>query len=184
MALRYFCNKCGEETPERELRAATQAVSPSTDVAIDVCPACAEKLESAFADGGRVVPVPGLARRPRLRGASSLVWLVLTSTWGAAAALVVFLDVDPVYRAPIALTFVLICPGLALVRLLRISGALNQLTVAVALSLALDVLVPAILLYAGGWSPPAALSILVGIATGAAVLEFFVWPPPASAAAK
>jgi hypothetical protein len=108
--------------------------------------------------------------RVRLRR-DSLVWATISSVWGTAAAPLVFFDVDPVYRAPIALGFALLCPGLALVRLFGIPGILAKLLLGVAISLALDVLIPAMLLYSGVWSPSMAFAILVGITGVAAILE-------------
>jgi len=94
--------------------------------------------------------------------------------WGAAAALSVAFEVDTKVRAPVTLTFLFVCPGFALVRLLALPDIVAQLSLAIALSLALDVLIPSILLYAGAWSPSAALYTLVGLtaAVGASDLAF------------
>jgi hypothetical protein len=102
---------------------------------------------------------------------ASLAWLVISSAWGAAAIVAVGLDASSAYRAPIVLPFVLVCPGLALVRLLGIPTATARLSLGVALSLVLAVLVPAALLYAGAWSPAAALAILIAVAVAAATIE-------------
>ena len=110
------------------------------------------------------------------RTRSALAWTIVSNAWAAAAALVVVLDADPLYRAPVLLTFVLVCPGLAIVRLLDIPDMLAQLSLAVGLSLALAVLVPAILLYAGAWSPLGALIILIAITELAGILQFLVRP--------
>jgi len=108
---------------------------------------------------------------------SSLAWLLASTGWGGAAALAMGLDAEPAYRAPIVLGFVLVCPGLALVRLLGVPAAMAQISLGVALSLALDVLIPAALLYAGAWSPPAALAILIGLTVAAAIVEFLSSAP-------
>jgi hypothetical protein len=117
-------------------------------------------------------PVTG----PDVRGGtvvrlSSLAWLAVSSFWGAATTLVVALDANPVYRAPIVISFLLVGPGLAIVRLLGVPAATAQLSLGIALSMALDVLVPAALLYAGAWSPSSALAILVALAIAAALVE-------------
>jgi hypothetical protein len=78
------------------------------------------------------------------------------------------------YRAPVVLAFILIFPGLAVVRLLGIPAAAARLSLAIAVSLALAVLVPAALVYAGAWSPPAALAILAGLAITFAAAEVVV----------
>jgi hypothetical protein len=111
--------------------------------------------------------------RPRT-AIGSLSWLGLTGVWGGAAVLLMAVQASAAYRAPVILTFVLVCPGLALVRLLGIPAAAARLSLAIAVSLALAVLVPASLLYAGAWSPPAALAILAGLAITFAAVEVVV----------
>jgi hypothetical protein len=101
----------------------------------------------------------------------SLAWLGLTAVWGGAAILALAVEANAAYRAPVILPFVLVCPGLALVRLLGIPVAAARLSLAIAVSLALAVLVPAALVYAGAWSPPAALAILAGLAITFAAVE-------------
>lgn len=101
-----------------------------------------------------------------------LLW-ALTSV--AAAAVVVSLllaDVPPAVRAPAVLAFVFVFPGLALVRPLAVSDdRLTELTLGVALSVAISVLVPTGLLYLGLWSPKGALAVLVAITLGGVALE-------------
>ena len=89
-----------------------------------------------------------------------------------AASLAVALKFHTAVRAPLTLTFLFVCPGLALVRLLAFDDFVAQLSLAVALSLALDVLIPSILLYAGAWSAPVALYIIVALTVVVAVGEF------------
>jgi hypothetical protein len=101
----------------------------------------------------------------------SLAWLGLTGVWGGAAILALAVEANAAYRAPVILTFVLVCPGLALVRLLGIPAAAARLVLAIAVSLALAVLIPAALVYSGAWSPPAALAILAGLAITFAGVE-------------
>ena len=109
--------------------------------------------------------------RPAGASVRSLAWLVASSLWGIAAVLAAVFGAHPAYRAPIVLAFVLVCPGLALVRVLGIPGLTAQLSLAIALSVTLDVLVPAGLLYAGVWSPIAALLILVALTVVTAAFE-------------
>ncbi len=69
-------------------------------------------------------------------------------------------------RAPIVIWFIAICPGMALVRLLRLDQPAVEVMLAIALSVAIGGLVPAALLYAGRWSPPWTLAILIAITIG------------------
>jgi hypothetical protein len=72
--------------------------------------------------------------------------------WAAAVSILVFLDTQSVYRAPVVLSFLLLAPGLALVRLLRLQDLLMELSLAIALSLAVDAIVATLFLYANAWS--------------------------------
>ena len=44
MAVRYFCDRCGNETKEGELRVAELSLLPDADVSLDLCPACATSV--------------------------------------------------------------------------------------------------------------------------------------------
>ena len=46
MAVRYFCDRCGRETQEGELRAAELSIPPDPDISLDLCPACAQLVRS------------------------------------------------------------------------------------------------------------------------------------------
>jgi hypothetical protein len=59
------------------------------------------------------------------------------------------------------LWFVTICPGMSLVSLLKLGHFIIEVTLAIALSLSLDAIVVGIFLYAGYWSPPAMLWVLI-----------------------
>ena len=89
------------------------------------------------------------------------VWAILVTTVVAAMSLAVDLP-GPVGRVAVVL-FALTCPGLALVRLLRLEYPLAELSLGVAISVALAGLVGGVLLYTGMWSPPAGLAILVAV---------------------
>jgi len=102
---------------------------------------------------------------------ASVAWLAGSAVFAAVSILIVALDVSPDVRAPIVIGFVLVCPGLAIVRLVGIRPATAQLAVGVALSVALAILVPAALLYARAWSPRSALAILVAITISASAVE-------------
>jgi uncharacterized membrane protein len=74
------------------------------------------------------------------------------------------LDVHaPLLRVPLSLVFLCFGPGLVLVHPLELVEAYIVLTVAAALSLALDMVVAALLLYSGHWSPTLATLVLVGV---------------------
>jgi uncharacterized membrane protein len=77
-------------------------------------------------------------------------------------------DVHSAVRVAVAVWFVLVCPGIAVVRLLRLDDAAAELALGVAVSIALAVAVGATTLYAGHWSPGVTLAVLVAITVAAA----------------
>jgi hypothetical protein len=48
MAVRYFCDRCGRETGEGELRIGRLSIPPDLDVTIDLCPSCEEDARTVF----------------------------------------------------------------------------------------------------------------------------------------
>lgn len=97
------------------------------------------------------------------------IWPVVILVSAIAAGLLAFGESATPVRPFVALWFLLICPGMAFVRLLRLRDGLAELTLAVALSFAIDGLVSEVLVYAGQWSFKTGLAILIGIAfTGVA----------------
>jgi hypothetical protein len=98
-------------------------------------------------------------------------WPAVIFTSTIAAAVASLLGLAPEVRAPLVLWFAAICPGLSLVRLLRLDDRLIELVLAVALSLSLDGIVAAAFLYSNYWSPPAIMASLMAITVGALALE-------------
>jgi len=46
MAVRYFCDRCGRETEEGELRSAEVSIPPDPDISLDLCAECAEEVRA------------------------------------------------------------------------------------------------------------------------------------------
>jgi hypothetical protein len=42
MAVRYFCDRCGAETREGELRVAELSIPPEPDISLELCEGCAQ----------------------------------------------------------------------------------------------------------------------------------------------
>jgi hypothetical protein len=97
-------------------------------------------------------------------------WSVIISFSALGAALAVALDWPVPLRPALVIGFVAICPGMAIVRLLRLDSILIELALAIAVSLALAGLLASALVYAGLWSPNVVLELLVVIAVGGLVL--------------
>jgi len=70
------------------------------------------------------------------------------------------------FRVAIVFWFMLVCPGMAFVRLLHLRGPIVELTLAIALSIALDTIVAESMVLAKRWSPQwglVALAVLCGV---------------------
>jgi len=96
----------------------------------------------------------------------SLTWpaAILLST--VAVSVVTYADIWPSLRPFVALPFLVLCPGLAWARLLRVEPELNTILLGVALSLAIDTIVATALLYAHQPSVQVNLAALVAITIG------------------
>ena len=95
-----------------------------------------------------------------------LVWPAVLLLATVAVSTVTYLGVWPSARPVAALPFLLLCPGLAWARLLRVTPPLNEVLLGIALSLALDTIVATALLYAHVPSEKASLGVLVAITLG------------------
>ena len=96
----------------------------------------------------------------------SLTWpaAILLST--VAVSVVTYADIWPSVRPFVALPFLVLCPGLAWARLLRVEPELNTILLGIALSLAIDTIVATALLYAHQPSVQVNLGALVAITIG------------------
>jgi uncharacterized membrane protein len=82
---------------------------------------------------------------------------------GVAAALLVATDSDSSLRPLVVVPFLLAGPGTAIVRLLRLGDRLEELMLAIAVSVSLGVLLALAMLYASVWSATAGVSILAAV---------------------
>lgn len=96
-------------------------------------------------------------------------FLVVVSA-GAADALVRINTGSPA-QVVLVLWFLLICPGMLVVRFLQLEEPLVEWMLAVVLSLAIDTFVAGALLIARAWSPQAAFLIIVVITALGAVID-------------
>lgn len=83
----------------------------------------------------------------------SQLWPVASAGLAVAVLAVVIADLDSAVRPALVLPFVLLAPGMAVIRPLRIPDPAAVLMFAVALSLALAGLVAGTMVYTGTWSP-------------------------------
>jgi hypothetical protein len=85
--------------------------------------------------------------------------------------LVTFGNVAAPIRPVIGFLFLLACPGMAVVGLLRMRDGVAEWTLTVAASLAIDALVAGSMAYARAWSPEGGLVVLVGFSLAGALLQ-------------
>ncbi|MDP9472229.1 MAG: hypothetical protein M3Q71_16445 [Chloroflexota bacterium] len=101
---------------------------------------------------------------------SAWLWPAVITSSSIVVGILTFADIESPLRAVISLWFLIACPGMAIVRLVGVDEMAMELTLAVALSLALDALVAMTMLYVGWWSPKGSLAVLIGVSlTGAAL---------------
>ena len=102
---------------------------------------------------------------------SSWLWPLLIAASGIAIMMLVLRDMQSPARIFMAFWFLLVCPGMAFVRLLEIDDLLIEWTLAIGLSIALDTLVAGIMLYAGAYSFERTLLIIVFVSGIGVVLQ-------------
>jgi hypothetical protein len=101
----------------------------------------------------------------------SVLFGTLPVSLGILAAIVVVLEAPVEVRAPIVLAFLAGGPGAAIVGLLGLDDPLHQLTLSVAMSIAVSSLVSLVSLYAGLWSPTGILLAIVMITIATVSLQ-------------
>jgi uncharacterized membrane protein len=102
---------------------------------------------------------------------SDRLWPIIIILSAVATGLVYFVFTGTVIRPFIAFWFLIICPGMVLVRFLRLKEPVMEWSLALALSFAIDALVAGTQMYAGKWSPTATLSILIALCLCGAIVQ-------------
>jgi hypothetical protein len=105
------------------------------------------------------------------------IWPAVIIGSAIAAAVFAFAVPESPVRPFVVVWFVLVCPGMALVRMLRLADPLLELATGIALGIALELLVVVLALYSGVWSPRWILAGLVCFACGLAAADLVVVEP-------
>lgn len=74
----------------------------------------------------------------------------------------------------VVIWFLLVCPGMMVVRYMNLQESVTEWTIAIALSMAIDGIVAAVALYAGFWSPRAILGSLIVICITGVLMRFIL----------
>jgi len=98
-------------------------------------------------------------------------WAAVVAVAAVVAPALALAGAPAAVRLPVVLVFLLLGPGMAFVPLRDLGDPVAELTVAVGISLAVDLAVALAMLYAGAWSPPATLVVLAAFALGGAALQ-------------
>ncbi len=100
---------------------------------------------------------------------SPWTWLILLSA--AAAGVVTLVNGNSQMHLVIILWFLLVCPGMMLVRFFRLNDPALEWMLAIALSMAADTFVAGALLYSGKWSPSVAFAALLALTAGGVIVQ-------------
>ena len=98
-------------------------------------------------------------------------WPLVITASGIAVVLVTISSVPPPVRIVVAFWFLLVCPGLAFILLLDIESPFVQITLAIALSIAIGVVVSEAMLLFDVWSPRLGLFILANVSQIGVILQ-------------
>jgi hypothetical protein len=101
-------------------------------------------------------------------------WQVIIVLSAVAAALVAFVFSDSPLRPVFVMWFLFMCPGMMLVRFLRLNQPVVEWVLALALSLAIDAIVAGVVLYVGKWSPAAILGISIGLCLAGVITQLAI----------
>lgn len=102
---------------------------------------------------------------------NSLWWPLIIIVAGCAMGLLIVTDLHSPLRVALTFAFFLICPGMAFVRLLGLNEWLTELTLAVALSFALNTLLSEALVFAEIWSPQLGGMVLIALTLIGALIQ-------------
>lgn len=105
------------------------------------------------------------------------LWPAVLISSSLLIGLMALLNWQSPLRVWMALWFMVICPGMALQRLMGFRLSIQGWSLAIAFSLALDTLVGIILLYSGNWSWELGLGILVSLTIVSAILDLLINRP-------
>ena len=105
---------------------------------------------------------------------SQWIWPGVILVSAVTSGLFFYLAFVSPFRLITTLWFLLVCPGMAFVRLFQFDETYYEWTLAIALSIALDGIVACILLYAGFWSIELGLFIVILLSLSGALLQILL----------
>ena len=115
------------------------------------------------------------------------VWPIIIITSAIGTGVAMYLNIGTPIRTVVSFWFLLVCPGLACVRLLEIKEFYIELVLAIALSIALSTIIAIVLVSANIWSPFRGLVALMAICIAGStyqIIKVIVSPKDADQLAK
>lgn len=91
------------------------------------------------------------------------IWPTVIMLSAAVIGVMNIFSFDSPIRPMLAIWFLGLCPGMALVRLIHLEDRWTEIMLAIAVSMSLDVGLSLALVYAGLWSANLGLAILIGV---------------------
>lgn len=88
-------------------------------------------------------------------------WSIFLTLSVMVTALVLLDGIESPIRSAIILGFVLFCPGMVIVRWLRLHDVLAEIAIAVGVSLAMCTITGTVMIYVGRWNPQAGIGFLL-----------------------
>jgi len=104
-----------------------------------------------------------------------LKWSMTIMISAVAAELLAHNDSASPLRPLVTFCFLLICPGMAFIKLLNFHDRLHEIVLAVALSLAMDLIFATIFVYSGLWSPELILLSLIVLSLFGVLCQVVQW---------
>jgi hypothetical protein len=103
--------------------------------------------------------------------AKPFAWSASITTSSLTAMWAVLTNAGPPLQPAILFWFLLVCPGMAFVRLLRLDDRLAQWVLAIAVSIALGVVLTETMIYSHRWNPVGAILTLAALSIIGAALD-------------
>ncbi|GHO46904.1 hypothetical protein [Ktedonospora formicarum] len=105
------------------------------------------------------------------------LWPVIILLSAAATSIVTYVRPEAPAKALIVMSFLFLCPGMALTRFLRLHEIVAELIIALTLSFSIDAIVAGLFLYAGSWSISGIIMTLLIFSVTGAIAQFVILHP-------
>jgi hypothetical protein len=102
---------------------------------------------------------------------SRLVWPLVLVVSTVILAVLIGLNVESDFRFIVTFAYLLVCPGMAYIRLLRLSNPLMEWMLAIAASISIELLLSEIMVLTRLWSPNSAFYVIALFSVAGALIQ-------------